>query len=50
MVAGCGEHAAAPTGQAPTHLRVAVYPAGSTLPVQAALTQGFFEQNGRKSS
>ena len=46
VVVGCGEDSAAPSGQNLTPLRVAMFPAGATLPVHAALTKGFFERNG----
>jgi len=46
VVVGCGEDSAAPSGQNLTALRVAMFPAGATLPVHAAITKRFFERNG----
>ena len=46
VAVGCGEDSAAPSGQNLTPLRVAMFPAGATLPVHAALTEGIFERNG----
>ena len=46
VAVGCGEDAAAPGGQNLTPIRVAVFPAGATLPVHAALTEGIFERHG----
>ncbi len=46
VAVGCGEDAAAPGGQNLTPLRVAMFPAGATLPVHAALTEGIFERHG----
>ena len=42
VAVGCGEDAAAPGGQNLTPIRVAMFPAGATLPVHAALTEGIF--------
>lgn len=44
MVAGCSE-SPAPTGGL-TQLRVALFPAGNSLPVHAAVTHGIFERHG----
>ena len=46
VVVGCGEDSAAPSGQNLTALRVAMFPAGATLPVHAAITKRLFERNG----
>ena len=46
VAVGCGEDAAAPGGQNLTPIRVAMFPAGATLPVHAALTEGIFERHG----
>jgi NitT/TauT family transport system substrate-binding protein len=46
VVVGCGEDSAAPRTQNLSPLRVAIFPAGATLPVYAALTHGIFERNG----
>jgi ABC-type nitrate/sulfonate/bicarbonate transport system substrate-binding protein len=46
VIAGCGEDASAPVEHDLTPLRVAIFPAGSTLPVHAALEKGMFERNG----
>jgi NitT/TauT family transport system substrate-binding protein len=46
VVVGCGEDSAAPSGQSLTALRVAMFPAGATLPVHAAITKRLFERNG----
>ena len=46
VVAGCGTDTASQTGQQLTPLRVAMFPAGSTLPAHAALAKGIFERNG----
>jgi NitT/TauT family transport system substrate-binding protein len=46
VVAGCGTNTASQTDQRLTGLRVAMFPAGSTLPAHAALAKGIFEQNG----
>ncbi len=43
--AGCSD-ATAPTDPDLTTLRVAMFPAGNTLPVHTALTRGIFERNG----
>ena len=46
VVAGCGENASTPAGPSLTPVRVAMFPAGNTLPVHAAFTKGIFERNG----
>jgi NitT/TauT family transport system substrate-binding protein len=46
VVAGCGSGPGSQTDQRLTPLRVAMFPAGSTLPAQAALAKGIFERNG----
>src|SRR5262245_26343324 len=46
VVAGCDTDKSVQSGQQLTTLRVATYPAGSTLPAHAALTKGIFERNG----
>ena len=46
VVAGCGTDTASRSDQGLTQLRVAMFPAGSTLPAHAALVKGIFEQNG----
>ncbi len=46
VVAGCGENASTPAGPSLTPVRVAMFPAGNTLPVHAAFTNGIFERNG----
>ncbi len=45
VVTGCGD-TGAPAEQGITHLRVALFPGGSTLPVRAAAEKGIFERNG----
>ena len=46
VIAGCGTDTASQTGQQLTPLRVAMFPAGSSLPAHAALAKGIFERNG----
>ena len=48
LVAGCGDDGDrdAPANPQLTHLHVALFPAGNTLPVHAAATRGIFERNG----
>jgi NitT/TauT family transport system substrate-binding protein len=46
VLAGCGTGSAPPTDQQLTLLRVAMFPAGSTLPAHAAQAKGIFERNG----
>ena len=46
VAVGCGEDSASPGGQNLTPIRVAMFPAGATLPVHAALTEGIFERHG----
>lgn len=46
LVAGCGQDTAPRAGSGQTTLRVAMFPAGNTLPVQVAVTDGIFERNG----
>jgi NitT/TauT family transport system substrate-binding protein len=46
VVAACGTDTASRNGQQPTALRVAMFPAGSTLPAHAALAKGIFERHG----
>jgi NitT/TauT family transport system substrate-binding protein len=46
VVAGCGTDTPPQPGGQLTTLRVATFPAGSTLPAHAALTKGIFERNG----
>ncbi|MDA2891029.1 ABC transporter substrate-binding protein [Mycolicibacterium sp. BiH015] len=44
MIAGCSEPPAPSEGL--TRLRVALFPAGNSLPVHAAVTRGIFERHG----
>ncbi len=48
LLSGCGADGdrAAPSNPQLKHLRVALFPAGNTLPVHAAVTRGIFERNG----
>jgi len=46
VAAGCGSEPASQTDQGLTSVRVAMFPAGSTLPAHAALAKGMFERNG----
>jgi NitT/TauT family transport system substrate-binding protein len=46
VVAGCGTDSTPQTDQQLTTLRVAMFPAGSTLPAHAAQAKGIFERNG----
>jgi ABC-type nitrate/sulfonate/bicarbonate transport system substrate-binding protein len=46
VLAGCGTGSAPHTDQQLTLLRVAMFPAGSTLPAHAAQAKGIFERNG----
>jgi ABC-type nitrate/sulfonate/bicarbonate transport system substrate-binding protein len=46
VVAGCGTDTTSQTDERLSQLRVAMFPAGSTLPAHAALAKGIFEQNG----
>lgn len=46
VVAGCSDEPARPSAPGVFHLRVAMFGAGSTLPVHAAMTKGIFERNG----
>jgi NitT/TauT family transport system substrate-binding protein len=46
VLAGCGDDAAQPSGQAVTHIRVALFPGGSTLPAHVAIVKGICERNG----
>jgi NitT/TauT family transport system substrate-binding protein len=46
VLAGCGESPSIPTESGITHLRVAMFGGGSTLPVRAALVNEIFERNG----
>jgi NitT/TauT family transport system substrate-binding protein len=46
VLAGCGTGSAPHTDQQLTLLRVAMFPAGSTLPARAAQAKGIFERNG----
>jgi NitT/TauT family transport system substrate-binding protein len=46
VVVGCGTDTASRTEQRLTQLRVAMFPAGNTLPAHAARVKGIFERNG----
>ena len=46
VAAGCGPDPAPQSDRQLTTLRVAMFPAGNTLPAHAALTKGVFERNG----
>jgi ABC-type nitrate/sulfonate/bicarbonate transport system substrate-binding protein len=46
LVAGCGQDTAPRDGWHSMTLRVAMFPAGNSLPVHVAITDGIFERNG----
>jgi NitT/TauT family transport system substrate-binding protein len=46
VVAGCGTDTASQKDHQVTTLRVAIFPAGASLPAHAAIEKGIFEQNG----
>jgi NitT/TauT family transport system substrate-binding protein len=46
VAVGCGADATDPAEPNVTRIRVALFPAGSTLPAHAAMTEGIFERHG----
>jgi NitT/TauT family transport system substrate-binding protein len=46
VLTGCGDETSTPAGPSVTRVRVAMFPAGNTLPVHAAITNRIFERNG----